>query len=143
LIIGKPDKTDVIPASTTSTSQTETNTSTNGQSKEVKTHLFLNAAEIGVGAEIIDRSKKIIDKAKSRLVSTISSVIATLPTYESDLCETSIDDRTQNLLLKMTMSVIIKGSYLGEGFKAAPNASVSDGWNPHTRKRRIVYITAA
>ncbi|HEY7079633.1 MAG TPA: diacylglycerol kinase family protein [Nitrososphaeraceae archaeon] len=126
-MIGKPQKIDVISASTTSTTQTDTNTNTNVQSKEVKTHLFLNAAEIGVGAEIIDRSKKIRDKVKSRLVSTISSVIATLPTYESNLCEVSIDDGTQNLLLKMTMGVIANGSYLGGGFKAAPNASVSDG----------------
>jgi diacylglycerol kinase family enzyme len=124
---GKPNKIDVISASATSPTQTDTNTNTNRQSKEVTTRIFLNAAEIGVGAEIIDRSKKIRDKVKSRFVSTISSVIATLPIYESNLCEVSIDDGTHNLLLKMTMGVIANGRYLGGGFKAAPRASVSDG----------------
>ena len=126
---GKPQKIDVISASTSSITQTDTNTNANGgsQSKEVTTRIFLNAAEIGVGAEIIDRSKKIRDKVKSRFVSTISSIIATLPIYESNLCEVSIDDGTHNLLLKMTMGVIANGIYLGGGFKAAPKASVSDG----------------
>ncbi|MGN6632162.1 MAG: diacylglycerol/lipid kinase family protein [Nitrososphaeraceae archaeon] len=117
---GKPQKIDVISALTT-------RISTGDHSEGVITRLFLNAAEIGVGAEIIDRSKKIRDKIKSRIVSTISSVIATLPTYESNLCEVSIDDGRQSLMLKMTMGVIANGSYLGGGFKAAPNASVSDG----------------
>lgn len=126
---GKPQKIDVISAltrTTTSIGQTGTDRIDNSD-KETTTHIFLNAAEMGIGAEIIDRSKKIRDKVKSRIISTISSVIATLPTYESNLCEVSIDDGKQNLLLKMTMGVIANGSYLGGGFKAAPNASVSDG----------------
>ena len=95
--------------------------------KEVAARIFLNAAEIGVGAEIIDRSKKIRDKIKSRFISTISGIIATLPTYESNLCEVSIDDGRQSLLSKITMGVVANGRYLGGGFKAAPQASVSDG----------------
>lgn len=89
--------------------------------------VFLNAAEIGVGAEIIDRSKKIRNKIKSRFVSTISSVVATLPTYESNLCEVSIDDGRKSLLSKMTMGVVANGRYLGGGFIAAPRANISDG----------------
>jgi diacylglycerol kinase family enzyme len=77
---------------------------------------------MGVGAEIIDRSKKIRDKIKSRFISTISGVIATLPTYESNLCEVSVDDGRQSLLSKMTMGVVANGRYL-----AAPQASVTDG----------------
>ena len=91
------------------------------------TRIFLNAAEIGVAAEIIDRSKKIRDKVHSRIVSTVSSVVATMPTYESNLCEISIDDGRESILTKMTMVVIANGKYLGGGFKAAPQASVSDG----------------
>jgi len=124
---GKPQKIDVISALTTRISTGKPGTDAKDHSGGVITRLFLNAAEIGVGAEIIDRSKKIRDKVKSRIVSTISSVIATLPTYESNLCEVSIDDGRQSLMLKMTMGVIANGSYLGGGFKAAPNASVSDG----------------
>jgi diacylglycerol kinase (ATP) len=95
--------------------------------KEVTTRIFLNAAEIGVGTEIIDRSKRIRDKIKSRIISTISGVIATLPAYQSNLCEVSVDDGRQTLLSKMTMGVVANGRYLGGGFKVAPQASVSDG----------------
>ena len=103
------------------------NNSASDYPKEVAARIFLNAAEIGVGAEIIDRSKKIRDKIKSRFISTISGVIATLPTYEINLCEVSVDDGHQSLLSKMTMGVVANGMYLGGGFKAAPKASVSDG----------------
>jgi diacylglycerol kinase (ATP) len=64
---------------------------------------------------------------KSRIVSTVSSVVATLPTYESNLCEFSIDDGRENILTKMTMAVIANGQFLGGGFKAAPKANMSDG----------------
>ena len=92
-----------------------------------KSRIFLNAAEIGVAAEIIDRSKKIRDRVKSRIVSTVSSVVATLPTYESNLCEISVDDGREDILTKMTMAVVANGKYLGGGFKAAPQACMSDG----------------
>jgi diacylglycerol kinase (ATP) len=87
--------------------------------------VFLNAAEIGVAAEIIDRSKKVRSKVKSRLVSTITAVVATLPTYESNLCEFTIDRK--KLLAKTTMAVVANGRFLGGGFMAAPDADVSDG----------------
>jgi diacylglycerol kinase (ATP) len=120
---GKPQKIDVI-AAVTATAASEP-THSNDNSKTVR--IFLNAAEMGVGAEIIYRSKKIRDKIKSRLVSTVSSIIATLPTYESNLCNVSIDDGRQNILTKMTMGVVANGRYLGGGFQAAPHASISDG----------------
>lgn len=91
------------------------------------TRIFLNAAEMGVGAEIIDRSKTVRDKIKSRFISTISSVIATLPTYMSNMSELSVDDGRQSLLSNMTMGVIANGKYLGGGFIAAPQARISDG----------------
>ena len=120
----KPLKIDVISALITSPPAPPT--AVNDYPKEVTRRIFLNAAEIGVGAEIIDRSKKIRDKIKSRFISTISGIIATLPTYESNLCEVSIDDGRQSLLSKITMGVVANGRYLGGGFKAAPQASVSD-----------------
>ncbi|MFL6359691.1 MAG: diacylglycerol/lipid kinase family protein [Nitrososphaeraceae archaeon] len=119
-------KIDVISATVTNFSNDDGG-GENTHSKLAPTRIFLNAAEIGVAAEIIDRSKKIRDKVKSRIVSTVSSVVATLPTYESNLCEISIDDGREKILTKMTMAVIANGKYLGGGFKAAPQASVSDG----------------
>jgi len=122
----KPQKIDVIAAVITTAAEAPATASID-HPKEVSARIFLNAAEIGVGAEIIDRSKKIRDKIKSRFISTISGVIATLPTYESNLCEVSVDDGRQSLLSKMTMGVVANGRYLEGGIKAAPKASVSDG----------------
>jgi diacylglycerol kinase (ATP) len=59
---GKIQKIDIITA---------TATDLEDRSK-ISTRVFLNAAEIGFGAEIIDRSKKVRSKIKSRLVSTSS-----------------------------------------------------------------------
>ena len=50
-----------------------------------------------------------------------------LPTYESNLCEVSVDDGRQSLLSKLTMGVVANGMYLGGGFQEAPQASVTDG----------------
>jgi len=87
--------------------------------------IIMNAAEIGVGAEIIDRSKKVRGKIKNRFVSTMASIIATLPAYDSNECDIIIDKK--KISTKMTMGIIANGRYLGGGFKAAPRARFSDG----------------
>jgi diacylglycerol kinase (ATP) len=120
VLLDKPIRTkriDVIRA---------TVTDFNDHSKSV-TRLFLNAAEIGIGAKIIDRSKKIRDKINSRIISTTSSIVGTLPFYESNLCEISVDNGREDIITKMTMLVVANGKYLGGGFKAAPHAHMSDG----------------
>jgi YegS/Rv2252/BmrU family lipid kinase len=121
----KPRKIDVIVGAMTKV--TEDPEKERADRSNITARAFLNAAEIGVGAEIIDRSKRIRDKINSRVISTITSVVATLPTYESNLCEISIDDGQRSLLSKMTMGVIANGRYLGGGFTAAPRANISDG----------------
>lgn len=120
LVKGKPKKIDVITATVTSTVP-------QGKSSKLVTRVFLNAAEIGVGAEIIDRSKKIRSKIKSRLLSTIASIFVTLPGYVSNMSEIVLDDRREKIRTKMTMAVIANGRFLGGGLKAAPKADVSDG----------------
>ncbi|HEY6669252.1 MAG TPA: diacylglycerol kinase family protein, partial [Candidatus Nitrosopolaris sp.] len=65
------------------------------------TKVFLNAAEIGFGAEIIDRSKKVRSKINSRDISTIANVATSLPAYESNLCEVIVDDGREKILTKM------------------------------------------
>jgi diacylglycerol kinase (ATP) len=89
--------------------------------------IFLNAAEIVIGAEIIDKAKKVRHVVNSRLISTMTGLFTTVPAYESSLCEISIDDGHENILTKMTMGVIANGKFLGGGFKAAPKANISDG----------------
>jgi diacylglycerol kinase (ATP) len=116
-VCGKQKKIDVISVAAT---DPETRLS-------LPIQIFLNAAEIGIAAEIIDKSKKIRNKINSRLVSTVSSLISTVSTYESSICEISIDDGRESILTKVTMCIIANGKFLGGGFKAAPNADVSDG----------------
>jgi diacylglycerol kinase family enzyme len=88
--------------------------------------IILNAAEIGVGAEIIDRSKRVRRKIKSRFVSTIASIVATLPAYNSNECDIVIDG-DKRISSNVTMAVVANGRFLGGGFKAAPRAKFSDG----------------
>ncbi|WP_458747112.1 diacylglycerol/lipid kinase family protein [Candidatus Nitrosocosmicus sp. T] len=94
--------------------------------------LFLNAAEIGLGAEIIDKSKLVRDQIGSRILSTVTGIIATLPTYKSNICEiiegTLEGNGTSNrLLTKMTMGMVSNGSFLGGGFQVATKADMADG----------------
>lgn len=89
------------------------------------TRLFFNAAEMGVAAEIIERSKKIRRVVKSRAVSTAAAIMSTVPTYESNQCEISIDGRMK--AVNMTMAVVANGRFLGGEFLAAPEADMRDG----------------
>jgi len=94
--------------------------------------LFLNAAEIGLGAEIIERGKVVREQISSRIISTITGVISTLPTYRSNTCQI-IEGSTTNkkimnrLTTMMTMGTVSNGSYLAGGFQAATRADISDG----------------
>lgn len=88
--------------------------------------IVTNAAEIGVGAEIIDRSKKVRGKIKNRFVSTLASIFATVPVYKSNECDVIVDGH-KKFSVNMTMAVVSNGRFLGGGFKAAPRAKFSDG----------------
>ena len=116
LSLGKPRKVDVISA-----------TVTNLDKSAVTTRVVLNAAEIGLGAEIIDRSKKVRKAVNSRIVSTIAGIISTVPTYQSNECEVSLNDGQKRFSANMTMTMVANGSFLGGGFRAAPKADMSDG----------------
>jgi YegS/Rv2252/BmrU family lipid kinase len=117
---GNPKRIDVLTATVMSSEPYD-------KSSKLVTRVFLNAAEIGVGAEIIDRSKKVRTKIKSRLLSTVASIFVTLPTYESNMSEILLDDGREKIHTKMTMAVVANGKFLGGGFKAAPRADFSDG----------------
>src|SRR4029453_2859554 len=87
--------------------------------------IVMNAAEIGAGAEIIDRSKRVRGKIKNRFVSTMTSIIATLPSYNSNECDILMN-KNKKTSTKMTMGIVANGRFLGGGFKAAPRAKFSD-----------------
>jgi diacylglycerol kinase (ATP) len=112
---GSPAKIDVIVVSATDPEY----------GTRLPPRIFLNAAEMGVAAEIIDRSKKVRGKVKNRLVSTMAAIVTTVPAYQSNLCEFFIDGRKKST--SMTMGVVANGRFLGGGFMAARDADVSDG----------------
>lgn len=115
--LGKPKTIDVISATVTNPKDHST----------VNTRVFLNAAEMGAGAEIIDRSKKVRKVVNSRIVSTIAGIVSTLPAYQSNECDISLDDGQRKFKAKMTMTVVANAQFLGGEFKAAPKADMSDG----------------
>jgi diacylglycerol kinase (ATP) len=115
--LGQPRKIDVICATVTNQEDYSSTTS----------RILLNAAETGLAAEIIDRSKKVREVVSSRIVSTITSIAATLPTYQSNECTVSIDNNRKKFAIKMTIGVVANGQFLGGGFKIAPHATMSDG----------------
>jgi diacylglycerol kinase family enzyme len=137
---GTPKKIDVIVATVTDPKD----------GSVCPKRVVLNAAEIGLGAEIIDRSKKVRRTINSRLLSTAAGIISTLPTYQSNKCEILLSDnkanavklsgksgeaaladerirRSRKIITNMTMGVISNGRFLGGGFLAAPKADMSDG----------------
>jgi YegS/Rv2252/BmrU family lipid kinase len=116
---GTPRKIDVIAA-----------TVTNADDYFISSkRIFLNAAEIGLGAEIIDRSKKVRKAVNSRLLSTVAGIIATVPTYQSNRCEIVLGTgrNRRKIVTNMTMAMVSNGKFLGGGFKAAPKADMADG----------------
>jgi len=91
-----------------------------------RNRIVLNAAEMGVGAEIISRSKMVRGKINSRFLSTIAGIVSTLPTYESNECDIIMDGR-RKITTNITMAVVANGKFLGGGFNAAPRAKINDG----------------
>jgi len=115
--LGKSKKMDVIHVTVTNPEDRSS----------MKSRICLNAAEMGIAGEIIERSKKVREVVNSRIVSTITSIAATLPTYQSNECEISVNNDSKKFAVKMTMAVVANGQFLGGGFKAAPHANMSDG----------------
>jgi diacylglycerol kinase (ATP) len=91
------------------------------------TRVLLNAAELGLGAEVIDRSKKVRKAVNNRLASTIAGVISTVPAYQSNECQVLLENGPKQFTTNMTMTIVANGSYIGGGLKVAPKADMSDG----------------
>jgi diacylglycerol kinase (ATP) len=92
-----------------------------------KIQICLNAAEIGLGAEIIDKSKTVREKINSRILSTTLGIISTLPSYQSNKCEIILDRGKKQINTNLTMGIVANGVYLAGGFRPAYNARMDDG----------------
>jgi diacylglycerol kinase (ATP) len=91
-----------------------------------RNRIVLNAAEMGVGAEIIARSKRFRGKINNRPLSTVAAIVSTLPSYESNECDIVMDGG-RKITSNITMAVVANGKFLGGGFNVAPKANISDG----------------
>src|SRR5688500_3953828 len=85
--------------------------------------IVLNAAEIGVGAEIICRSKRFRCKINSRSSSTVGGIVSTRPAYESNECD-SIRDRGRMRPSNITLAVGGSSNLLGGGFIGTAGADI-------------------
>jgi diacylglycerol kinase family enzyme len=74
--------------------------------------IVLNAAEMGLAGEIINRSKRVRGKIKSRLFSTVAGIVTTLPTYESKECDIILDG-DRKITSNLTLAVVANGNFLG------------------------------
>jgi diacylglycerol kinase family enzyme len=96
--------------------------------KRLQIRVCLNSAEIGIGAEIIDRAKMIREKINSRTISTALGIISTLPSYQSNECEIVLDEGRKKINTNMTMAIVANGSYIAGEFQPAYKAKNSDGF---------------
>ncbi|HET8793200.1 MAG TPA: diacylglycerol kinase family protein [Nitrososphaeraceae archaeon] len=87
----------------------------------------LNAVEIGLAAEIINKSKTVREKINSRILSTTVGIISTLPSYQSNKCKIILDRGKKIINTNLTMGIVANGVYLAGGFRPAYNASMNDG----------------
>lgn len=89
--------------------------------------IILNAAEVGLAAEVSKRSKRIRGVLKNRAVSTAAGLVATVPVYTGRTCEIRLDGRRKRIVTKMAMCVVANGRMIGGGFEFAPLAIPNDG----------------
>ena len=101
--------------------------SVNFPSKKGISRLCLNALEIGIGAEIGTRAKQIKKITKNRFLSTVSSLLATIPSYQSNECKISLNSEVIDTNCNLTMATISNGRYIGGGIEIAYDAKMDDG----------------
>ena len=90
------------------------------------TRYFINVAEFGVGADVVDR----VNRTTKRFGGTISftwGILRTIPFYRNKTVSYSIDKGAETEA-RINNLVIANGRFYGAGLKPAPNARVDDGF---------------
>ena len=86
-----------------------------------------NAVEIGLAAEIIDKSKTVREKINNRILSTTVGIISTLPSYQSNRFKIILDRGKKIINTNLIMGIVANGVYLAGGFRPAYNSRMNDG----------------
>ncbi len=87
-------------------------------------YYFINAASIGLDAEIINQENNMKSSHISKLVRYNTNLIKTLPHYQFPYIHTDINDQKYDQ--HITFLAICNGNYYDNGFKIAPNAKIND-----------------
>jgi len=86
---------------------------------------FINVAEFGVGADVVDR----VNRTTKRFGGTMSftwGILRTIPFYRNKLISYSVDKGAETDA-RMNNLVVANGRFYGAGLKPAPNAQIDDG----------------
>ena len=89
------------------------------------TRYFINVAEFGVGADVVDRVNR-TTKWFGGTASFTWGILRTIPFYRNKMVNYSIDKGAATEAL-MNNLVVANGRFYGAGLKPAPNAEIDDG----------------
>jgi diacylglycerol kinase (ATP) len=89
------------------------------------TRCFINVAEFGVGADVVDRVNRTTKRFGGR-TSFTWGILRTIPFYKNKTVSYSID-RGAETEERINNFVIANGRFYGAGLKPAPNAEIDDG----------------
>ncbi|MGI6449612.1 MAG: diacylglycerol/lipid kinase family protein [Desulfitobacteriia bacterium] len=97
------------------------------EQNEKKIRYFLNAANLGIGAEVVDYTNNRTKALGSRL-SYLTGTISTLKSYRNFRGSCSLDQGKITFEGKFCGLMICNGRYIGGGMKIAPQAEINDGY---------------
>jgi YegS/Rv2252/BmrU family lipid kinase len=102
---------------------------------------FINVAECGVGAEVVDR----VNKSTKMFGGTVSftwSILRTMPFYRNKTMHYSID-QGQETEARVNNLIVANGKFFGAGLQPAPDAKIDDGLFDISVIRDVGFIKGA
>jgi len=86
---------------------------------------FINVAEFGVGADVVDRVNRTTKRFGGK-VSFTWGILRTIPFYKNKIISYTIDKAAETEA-RLNNFIVANGRYFGAGLKPAPNAEIDDG----------------
>ncbi len=96
-----------------------------GLEGEEKTRYFLNIAEFGSGAAVVEKVNR-TSKAFGGAISFLWGILSTLPGYKNKEIQFAIDGDTERSAV-VNVVIVANGQYYGGGIRSAPDAAMDDG----------------
>jgi YegS/Rv2252/BmrU family lipid kinase len=99
--------------------------SSNGLNDRPVTRYFINVAECGVGAEVVERVNR-TTKIFGGRASFTWSILRTMPFYRNKTISYSVD-KGQETEVRINNLIVANGRFFGAGLQPAPDAQIDDG----------------